>query len=324
MFTMSDLFLPDDARLRDDDRAAMAATLATLIDDAEQALRGRLAQSFADHPAAAAALATTDIAIARPILDRAGVLADAALVAELASHVARERLASRLRHHRDLTRSLEPDSAGSPLEWLAADADVAIATAARACLISEGALMLSAELHHRLVWRIAAALRDYLTGPHAMPAATVDLRIAADTERALAGYDEAMAPAAQARALAIVLRASGRLDDALADRALASGDVMLAVAALAVRAGIELSAAWEMMIDPARLMLLCRAADLPPPEAAAIALRLDLGTDDEALAGRVERYASLPPEGAIAAIALWRCDPAYRESIVALGLGRAA
>lgn len=324
MFTMRDLFLPEDARLRDDDRAAIAAVLAGLIADVEQALRERLARSFADHSPAATALAAMDIPIARPILDRAGVLADPALVAALAGHAARERLAARLLRRRDLARSLEPDGAGSPLERLAADADAAIAAAARACLASEGAFVLSAELHHRLVWRIAAALRDYLTGPHAMPGEIVDPRIAASAEDVLAGYDEATAPAARTRALAIVLRAADRLGDALADQALAAGDVPLAVAVLAVRAGIGFDAAWDMTTDPNRLMLLCRAADLPPAEAAAITLRLDPGNDDEALASRVEGYASLPHEGAMAAIALWRCDPAYRESILALGLGRAA
>ncbi|MET0269351.1 MAG: DUF2336 domain-containing protein [Sphingomonas sp.] len=319
----TDLFLPDDARLREDDRAEIARMLGMLVAFGERNLRTRLAAAFADHPTLAATLAARHVAIARPILDRAGALRDPALVTALARHAARGRLAERLRRQRDLARLIEP-AAPDPTEAFAADADPAIAAAPRARAPETKGPLLPAELQHRLMVGIAAALRDYLIATHGIAALVADERITRCAEAALAGYDEAATVDARALALVHALRAGGRSGDMLAADALAAGDVAFAIALLAVRAGVDCDAAWDMTTDPVRLLLLCRAAGLSPPAAATVALLIDPGDDDEALADRLEGYAALAPERAAAAIGLWRYDPVYRESILALDTGRRA
>ena len=331
---VDDLFMPAEDRLRDDDRATISRLLWSIVDRIERSFRLHLAVAFADHAALADALAAPRISIARPILERAGALRDPALVAALARRAQEGRVIARLWAERDRAVELEPDAAGDPVENLAAHPDRAIAAAAARLLAAgrsrrdpfgapvPGPAELPAEIQHRLVWRVAAALRDYVVTSRAVPPDAIDPPIAQAAARVLAGYDEGETLVALAMSLAHALHAADRLDDGLIVGAVVAGDVGFAGAALAARAGIGFDPAWEMLFDHERLLLLCRAAGLATDQAAAIAVRLAPGGDDEALADRILGYDSVPLHRASAALAIWRLDPAYLDSIAALGAGR--
>lgn len=328
----SDLFLPLDGRLRDDDRATIAGLLTALVATVERALRLHLAVAFADRPMLAESLVSSRIPIAWSILERAGALRDAALVATLARRAEEARLIARLRAAFTRALELDPDLTADPIGALAGDADADVAAAAtRLAAASQsrrdpqgapvpGAAELPAEVQHRLVWRVAAALRDYIVASQTVEPGLIDPPIAAAVMAVLAGYDEGQTLAALAQALARALHAADRLGDAPIVAALAAGEPGFAAAALGVRGGIGFDAAWDMMVDPdpARLLLLCRAAGMTPEHAADLMLRLATGEDDEALADRIDAYDTMPPHRASAALSLWRIDPAYLESIAAL------
>ncbi|WP_156679210.1 DUF2336 domain-containing protein [Sphingomonas profundi] len=332
---VADLFLAHDGRLRDDDRATIAGLLSAIVEATERALRLHLAGAFADRPMLAESLASGRIPIARPILERSGSLRDPALVAALAQRAEEGRVIARLRRARDRGLELEPDPQPALLDMLTRDAaaDVADAAARLAAAGRDrrdptgaalpGAAEFPAEVQHRLVWRVAAALRDYVVASHAVEPGSVDPRVAQAAAAVLAGYDEGETLPSLAVALARALLAGGRLDDAIVVRALADGEPGLAAAALAVRAGVGVDAAWDMMIDPdvGRLLLLCRGADLAPPQAADMALRLTDEGDEDALADRIEAYGGMTPDRASAALALWRIDPVYVDAIAELARG---
>lgn len=327
---MTDLFLPADGRLRDDDRATIARLLAGIVDGVERELRERLGTAFTDRPMLAETLLSRRVAIASPILERTGGLRDAALVRALARRSEAGRLAGAIDHARERSRELDPQTGASPIERLVDDREPAIAAAARRLIEAErrrwgisGTPILAgpelpAETYHRLVWRVAAALRSYVTESGAVAPVYADPAIARAAAALLSGYDEGDTLPALALDLARVLAAARRLDDDLIADALEAGHVGFAVAALAIQAGIDWDVAWDIAIDPERLLLLCRAAGVSRAVAAALALHLATDGDDEALADRLDRYDMLTPPHAAAGIALWRLDPAYLDSIAAL------
>ena len=309
---VADLFLPADGRLRDDDRATIASMLGAVVEAVERSLRVRLATALADRPMLAETLASGRIPIAWPALQRAGALRDPELVAILARRAEEGRMIARLRMARDRALELDAAAAIDPLDGLARDGDPAIAAAA-ALYAAAGqsgrhpfggavpaAAELPAEVQHRLVWRIAAALRGYIVASQAVQPAAIDPLIAQAADRTLAGYDDGATLAALGLSLARALLAAARLDDALIAGALAAGDASFAAAALAVRAGIGFDAAWDMMCDPdgGRLLLLCRAAGVEAAQAADLALRLANDEDDEALADRLDAYDGLSARNA--------------------------
>ena len=331
----ADLFLPLDGRLRDDDRVTIARLLADLTGAVERVLRRQLAEAFADRPMLAESLASSRIPIAAPILERSGALRDPAIVATLARRAEEGRLIARLRLARRRDADLEARLPVDPLALLVGDDDGAVAAAARrfdaaarigrdavgAPLLAEAEL--PAEAQHRLVWQVAAALRDYVVASQAADLASIDAAIARAAEAALAGYDEGETLAGLARALARALHLRGRLDDGWIVAVTAYGEPALAAAALSVRIGVEFAPAWDMMVDPdaGRLLLLCRGAGMAVEMAADLMLRLSTGEDDDALADRLDAYGTLTPQRAYSALTLFRLDRVCPQSIAALAPG---
>src|SRR4051812_9748020 len=246
---IDDFFLADDSRLDDRTRAALAATLTAMVALVENDLRQRtVAQLTGADPAL-----IQRIASGAPVLDRlvgSGLLRDFDLMRELIARTRQDLLV-------DLLPALPPDEIGSAslLARLAGSADAWVAEAALTMMAAESRRRglidsnrlerteLPAELHHRLVWWVAAAIREQL-GP-----STADRMIVEAALRALADHDEgdrlesaAMRLAAtidlQPAELATVLR------HALGDRRLA-----LVIALLGHALGIDYATMRQIVLD---------------------------------------------------------------------------
>lgn len=312
-----DLFLSDDGRLRDVERVTTSHLLAKLIAAIEDEFRLRLLDKLGE----AGALHEEPVAAA--LLDRARVLRDRELVAMLLRRTEEYRLAGALRQ----AAARDPDSPPPLLDRLLRSDDPALSTGAMALLIADSRRFdrfqdpliaftdLPAELHHRLVWWVAAALRIPLISAQRASPSEIDQALASAALATLGGYDEGETLEGRAMLLARGLREAGRLDDATILHALGDGQVTLAVAGLALRAGIEFGAAWDMATDgySSRLILLLRAADMERATAADFALRLV--PDGEAVAERIGAFDGLSEAQARDALRLWRLDGAYRRAI---------
>ena len=120
-------------------------------------------------------------------------------------------------------------------------------------------------------------------------------------------------------ALVRALMRAGRLDDATIVHLASAGHLALLVAALASRAQIEPAAAWDMVtaVGGERLILLLRAADLSRAGSAELMLAIAPG-ETARMAAQLSGWDALSPDGARAALRLWRLDPGYREAILLL------
>ncbi|MBA4094687.1 MAG: hypothetical protein C0489_11445 [Candidatus Accumulibacter sp.] len=340
---VTDLFLPESPRLSDRQRATMTQLLAKLIAAIEDDLRQRLLVTLSpDTPAElSASLAAGRLAIAAPILDRAGLLRDPELVRVLLRRAEEHRLVTAL--HLTAIAEQEAEQATEPglVDELLQTPDAELAAAVMALLIAESRRFdrfqdpllartdLAAELQHALVWRVAAALRAYIVEEQRADPALADRAIAAATSGVLAGYDEGATLEARAMVLARHLHLLGTLTDKLVLRAAKEGRVTLLAAALAVRAGIDFDAAWDMLSDGEghRLTVLLRAIDMDRSNAAELLFRLasvaarpDAG--DEVVA-QLEAFEALSPDHAREEVLPWRMAEGYRRAIAELDAGRA-
>jgi uncharacterized protein (DUF2336 family) len=271
------------------------------------------------HEALAAALTSAHVAIAEPILERAGPNPPRGLVAAL------------VRRSEEHGRTRGRGASESPLLIeLIRDHDPIVADHAMALLVGQSRRVdsfsepaaarteLSAELEHQLVWRVAAALRQYLIGTHRLDPVAADQAIVAASESLLGRYDEGDALEARAMRLARRLQTLRRLDDELVRRALSEGSFPLFLASLAVRASVGQAETWEIVSDPkgrGRVFLL-KAGDVERTSAASILL--ELASSEEDVPSQVDLFDVTDIAAAQDALRLWRFDPSYRESIAEL------
>jgi uncharacterized protein (DUF2336 family) len=319
---LADLFLPERDRLTEWHRTTMAGLLVRLIRSIEDELRASLAERFTErsHPQLNAALVAEHVELALPILEHSPALREPLLVALLLLRAEEHRL-QRVLH-----------SSGSVVLELLRDKDPAVAEAAMALLVAQSRRLdrfqepvlasaeLPAELEHRLVWTVGAALRSYMVERQAIAPDEADAALIEAARRRLAAYDEG--DSLEARSLQLVARLDelGRLDASFVVRALAEAGLPLFLASLAQRSKLGIDSVWEIVCDPRGhgAPLLLRAAGVGRQSAGEILVALGATTapaDEESLARQLDLFESLSEEAAWAALRLWQADPAYRQAI---------
>ena len=321
----TELLLPDSARLTEWQRLTASQLLSRLLGGIEQDLRLRLIRHLPPDSALHAALSSAHVAIAVPILERAGAVNQTDLMMFLVRRVEEHRFWRRHETGRE-----------DYLHSLLTDADEEIAAETMSYVIARGRrfdrfqeptlvdVELPAELQHRLIWMTAAALRHYIVERHGV--AGVDAAIEAAASEMIAGYDESDRIEARAEALVRRLHKSGLIDGHALECFVGGGLPTLFDAALGLLCGLTQDAVWEVIADPRRrgLVLMLRAADIPRPSAAAIihdiasaSTRFSPSEGDDALE-QLEFYDTLDVQSAREVLRLWRADPIYRAYVAQL------
>lgn len=328
---IDDFFLPDHARLDERTRAALAALLQALVETFEGELRGRAARLLnarGEGTLSDALLDPGDSVL--PRLARAGLLRDRELMGELIARVRQDALAGAL----PMAAPEEPDRP-SLINRYVQHPDRVLAAAAMAVLVAEnrrrtglesGPLQhsdLPAELHHRLLWWVAAALRERVASIAADGLGKLDRALSDAALRSLTAYDEGeRLEAAALRFAAAIdpqpLEVPQMLVEALGDRQL-----VLFIALVAHAVGVDYAIVRDMVLDPAgdRLWVALRAIDVPRQAIAQIGFALgeaDPRRDLEGFADRIGTIAAVEPGAARDALAALRLDPAYRAALAAL------
>lgn len=313
----ADLGVPDERRLSDRQRHIARSIAARLVRAIEDELRSALAESL-ESDALRAALTSSRVEIALPILLAAGTLNSPALVEILLRRAEEHRL------HRagGSENALLIDLAGDPDEAVAGEAmGLLIAQSSRVDSFGDPVLAradLPAELEHRLVWSVAAALRRYALERHRADPPAVDEALSAAAVRLLAGYDEGDGFEARALRLARLLRDTGGLDDSVTVRALGEGGLPLFLAMLSVRTGFDSAAVWQLHLSgsPRGTAILLRAAGIVRQQAGAILVAL--GAEEAQLLDQLTAYDAASEAEASRLLTLWATDRGYRDAVASL------
>jgi hypothetical protein len=175
---------------------------------------------------------------------------------------------------------------------------------------------LPADVQHRLVWRVAAAVR-------AQDDAAVDRAIGQAAVRSLAAYDEGDRPEAVGMRLAAAIDARPAELGPLLVEALGDRNLHLFAGVLSHALGMDHDQLRAMVVEPEgeRLWLALRAVSLDRKTIAQIALALseaDPRRDIEAFADRLDAIAGVPADEAAAALAPFALDRDFRAATAAL------
>lgn len=328
---IDDLFLPDESRLDDRTRSALNGLLAALAGSIEREVRdhaGRLLTTRREG-----ALAAILAAPAAPVIDRlasAGLLRDPDFIDECVARVRLELASTAL----PATAPDDPDSP-SLLVRLARSTDRVVATAASAMLAAESRRAgltegiasagtgLPADLNHRLLWWVAAALRDRHVGAAGDGLATLDRALAEAAIRSRAAHDETERLEVVAMRLADAIGAQADELPTLLVEALRDRQLPVFVALIANALGIDFELVREILLDPGgeRLWLVLRALEVPRDAVAQIGYLLcegDPRRDVEAFADMLEGVMSIDPQSARDAVGPLRLHPDYRAAVIAL------
>jgi len=318
---LNDLFLPDFVRPTDLQRAVMARMLDDLVTEIDRDLRHALAERLGQQ--APPVLLVDRVPVLRPIFDRAGVLRDRELIGLLLARAEEHRISHAVRR----VAGLSPRDA-APLHLPLAPELGAALMAAEARQEGEHGLPhlavadLPADLLHRLLWRAAAALRDYLGRTTSLDGAVRDQALSAIVFERLGTHDEGVTFDGVSMRAAMSLAA----DDALLLSLFQAGRFNLFVATLAVRARLDHGPAFLLASDPGlgALAVLLRAIDAPTQVAAPILLQMaainDIG--DAKLEERVNDFLDLDRQAAQEALRPWQLQGAFRDAIADIGRER--
>lgn len=325
---IDDFFLPESHRLDERTRIGLARLLRALVDTVEGEIRdhGVRQLQVQGETELAEALAATDGVYA--VLHDSGLLRDRELMAELIAQVRQELLASSMsvQAHDDPDRpSLINRFVQHPDRVLAQGAmGVLIAESRRRSLPETGPLPqtdLPAELHHKLVWWVAAALRARVT---ATDIATLDRVLAEAAQRSLTAHDEGDRVEAAVMRLASAIDAQPDELPELLNEALGDRRVALFAGLLAHALGLDYAVARGLALDAGsgRLWIALRALDLDREAIARLGLALteaDPRRDIEAFAATLDTIMAVEVEDARAALAGLRLPADYRAAVQALG-----
>jgi hypothetical protein len=331
---IDDFFLPDDARLDDRLRAALSAALGGMTVSVEGALRRHAARLLVARELPA--LAENLVADEAPVLDRlasAGLMRDTDLMRELVGRVRSDVLSEALP-----VQAPEDFDRPSLLVRLSQSQDGVIASGAMALLAAESRRRmmspadapswsdLPADLHHRLVWWVAAALRERHVDIAADDVGALDRALAEAALRHVGAHDEGDRVEAAAMRLAAAIDARADELATLLVEALADRRLPLFIALIAHAMGLEFGDAREIVLDPAgdQLWPVLRALEIDRASIARIGLALaeaDPRRDVEAFADKIDEIADLAPATARAALAPLLLHPDYRAALRSLARG---
>lgn len=318
--TARDFAIPEALRLDERTRSGIALRIESIITSIEAGLL---------H--AVAPLGFPGIGPTLPLLRRAGLAADAALVGEVLAQVRLDQLAQGLPHHapRDPARpSLLGRLAEHPVEALAGAARSLMVAESSARSPEAGHWQLPRDLHRQLLWWVAAAMREQagtlggvaldeaLCAAVAAEHARFEQRAQDQPEAASCQLVALLAPAPRERAAMLV--------EALADRRLP-----LFLALIAQAGGIAFADARALVLDPGaeRLLLVLHALAIPRDSLAQIGFLLcdaDPGRDLPALVDALDALDAQDFGAGRDLLARLRLDAGYRAARSAIGGARAA
>ena len=327
------LMRPEIVRLSDVERLAIRHMLLGLVSQVEQEMRARILASV-DTPLVeefAASLSAPHIAIAWPALSAADLPDDTEL-ANLLVHRARAyTIIRRLRHNGRVSED-------SLIEQLTDHSDPEISANAMKLLIAESRSNdrfddprlsradLPEPVARRLIWTIAAAIKNYGLRFAELDHARLETAIATVAAAMVAEHDDTALLSVAAETLATALQDSGIVDTSLLIEAAHCARLHLYVAMLAIRAEIGFHAAWDMVTMPetGTHLVLLRSVGVDRDTASQLVTSLsravsnDDNVADNRAAAWIETYDALDTDKVEDAMRPWRLDPAYRSALARL------
>lgn len=339
--SMTDLFIEDDARLSEHERAVMSDILIKLVDQVEADIRKELAQRLLDTnaelPEVVSYLANEDIEIARPLLEESKVLRDADLIEVIRMRTDEHRMVIAMRENvsEEVADSLVEYGSQDVIEALLKNSDAGVSQRSMEYLVSESRRIdrfqeplltrsdLPPELAYRMYWWVSAALRKKIVKDFEVDIEIVDDALQQATRTAIVSNDEQDGAVVRAERLVRRMEELGDLTIQFLVRALRQQKVLVFVAGLAVKAGIDFNTAWRVFNDKGgeSFAILAKAIKIDRNMFTSIFLLVGEARDKTGarstgdLAPILELYNVIEEEQAKGVLRYWQRDAAYQLAL---------
>ncbi len=264
---ITDMFLPENGRLTEQERALMQDVLGKLVTSIEIEVRANLAEALVRSniglPDLERMLANDDIEVARPILEKSHALADVDLIAIIKQRTDEHRMVIAMRDmvSETVTEALVHSAGNDVIETLLRNPNAMISRRAMEYLVAESKRQdrfqeplvlrndLPVDLAHRMYWWVTVALRRKIISSFTIDEQMLDSVLQEATQRALVDHQDDQSVQARALRLAHQLQETGELDDQMLVKLLRQHRLTLFIACLSVMSKVSYATAWRIITD---------------------------------------------------------------------------
>jgi len=338
---ITDLFLSDDGRLSEHERALMSDILGKLVGKVEADIRRELAatlvQSGIDLPDVAALLAQDDAEIARPLLERSTLLRDPDLVEIIRMRTDEHRMAIAMREEisEHVSNALVEYGSEDVIETLLNNHDSQISKRAMEYLVAEsrrvdrfqepllGRSDLPGDLAYRMYWWVSAALRKKILTEFEVDPVVFEQAVKRAT--GAVAVDDGDETSAYVRAQRLVRRMAenGELSIQFLLNSLRQQRVAVFVAGMAELSHVDFRTAWRIFTDKGgeSFAILAKAVGIDRNQFTNIYLLVVQAREGGAvkspgvLKDILKLFDTTTEENAKGALHVWQRDNAYQEAI---------
>ncbi|WND02492.1 DUF2336 domain-containing protein [Temperatibacter marinus] len=339
---ITDMFLSDDGRLTDHERALMSDILAKLISQVEKDVRKELSESLlrgqVDLPEIVNLLANDEIEIARPLLESSDLLKDPDLIEIVRMRTDEHRLSITMREElsEQLTDALVEYGDEDVVESLLNNHDAQLSKRAMEYLVIESRRVdrfqeplvqrsdLPGDLAYKMYWWVSAALRKKIISDFDVDPIVLEESMKRATLTVMSDVEEETNAYVKAQRLVRRMHENGELTSQFLISAFKQQRVAVFVAGLAQLGSIDFQTAWRVFSDKGgeSFAVLCRAIDLDRAQFTSMYLVIVQAREGGSRAKSpgvikevLDLFDRISVQSAKGALQVWQRESSYQQAI---------
>jgi len=338
---ITDLFLSNDGRLSEHERALMSDILGKLIGQVEADIKKELANTLTktgvELPDIAAALANEDMEIARPLLEKSQLLRDPDLIEIIRMRTDEHRMAIAMREEvsESVSNALVEYGGEDVIEALLNNHDSQLSKRAMEYLVAEsrrvdrfqepllGRADLPGDLAYRMYWWVSAALRKRILSEFEVDPVVFETAVKRAAGTVMVDQGDEQSAYVRAQRLVRRMMENGELTVQFLLNSLRQQRVAVFVAGMAELGSINFKTAWRIFSDKGgeSFAVLAKAVGIDRNQFTSIYLLVVQAREGGAvkspgvLKDILELFDATSEANAKGALQVWQRDSAYQEAI---------
>ncbi|MFC3051378.1 DUF2336 domain-containing protein [Kordiimonas pumila] len=338
---ITDLFLSDDGRLSEHERALMSDILGKLVSQVEVEIRKELAHTLANSDIELAEiakfLASDEIEIARPLLERSNLLKDPELIEIIRMRTDEHRMVIAMRDEvsEQVSNALVEYGSEDVIEALLNNHDSNLSKRAMEYLVAESRRVdrfqepllnrtdLPGDLAFRMYWWVSAALRKKILTEYNVDPIVFETAVKRAARTAMVEQMDDQSAYIRAQKLVRRMLENGELSVQFLLTALRQQRIAVFVAGMAELSGVSFRVSWRIFSDKGgeSFAVLAKAVGIDRSQFTNIYLLVVQAREGGSVKAPgvlkeiLELFDSTSEENAKGALQVWQRDYAYQEAI---------
>jgi uncharacterized protein (DUF2336 family) len=338
---ITDLFLSDDGRLSEHERALMSDILGKLVSQVEAEIKKELSKALTnsgiDLPDVARQLAGDEVEIARPLLEKSSLLKDPDLIEIIRMRTDEHRMAIAMRDEvsEAVSNALVEFGNEDVVEALLNNHDAQLNKRAMEYLVAESRRVdrfqepllrrsdLPGDLAYRMYWWVSAALRKTVLMNFEVDPVVFEQAVRRAASAAIVDGEEELSTYVKAQRLVRRMSENGELSVQFLLNALRQQRVAVFVAGMGEMGGVNFRTAWRIFSDKGgeSFAVLAKAVGVDRNQFTSIYLLVVQARDGGApkspgvLKDILTLFDQTSEENAKGALQVWQRDSAYQQAI---------